>query len=201
MAIKRFGDFEKIQGYSDFEMLPRGGYVVKILGAVVKESNYGQYVELSCDIAEGDYSNYYMNDWKRQTVETKKWHCISFLNVPKDDGTEQDGWTKRRFKTFTEALEESNNGYHFDWDESRFKGLLIGAVFNYRKYYGADGSLKESPNLAFFTTVQNVRDGKYRLPDDKMPKGVAPAAAPQAPSNDSWVSVPDGTDEELPFPF
>ena len=33
MAIKRFGDYEKTQAYGDYEVLPKGGYVVKILGS------------------------------------------------------------------------------------------------------------------------------------------------------------------------
>ena len=54
MAIKRFGDYEKTQAYGDYDVLPKGGYVVKILGAEVCNNSVGQYVKISCDIAEGE---------------------------------------------------------------------------------------------------------------------------------------------------
>ena len=36
MSIKHFSDYDKVKGYGDYQILPRGGYVVKILGAVQK---------------------------------------------------------------------------------------------------------------------------------------------------------------------
>lgn len=45
MAIKRFGDYEKTQAYGDYEALPKGGYVVKILGAELCSNSVGQYVK------------------------------------------------------------------------------------------------------------------------------------------------------------
>lgn len=44
MGIKRFGDYDKTQAYGDFQPLPKGGYVVRILGATVHENSNGQYV-------------------------------------------------------------------------------------------------------------------------------------------------------------
>ena len=109
MAIKRFGDYEKTQAYGDYEALPKGGYVVKILGAEVCNNSVGQYVKISCDIAEGEYAGFYAKEYKAQQSEDKKWHCNHLLYIPNDDGSEKDNWTKRRFKTFTEALEESKD--------------------------------------------------------------------------------------------
>ena len=62
MAIKRFGDYEKTQAYGDYEALPKGGYVVKILGAELCSNSVGQYVKISCDIAEGEYAGFCL--WK-----------------------------------------------------------------------------------------------------------------------------------------
>ena len=134
MAIKKYSDYETTQAYGDYETLPKGGYVIKILGAEVCESSFGQYVKLSCDIAEGEYSGFYSNDYKNQQSENKKWRCNYLLNVPNDDGSERDGWTKRKFKTVIEAIEDSNSGYNFDWDEQKFKGKIVGGLFNEREY-------------------------------------------------------------------
>ena len=121
--------------------------------------------------AYGDYEGFYAKEYKAQQSEDKKWHCNYLLNIPNDDGSEKDNWTKRRFKTFTEALEESNPGYRFDWDEQKFKGKIAGGLFNEREY------------------------GDYKLPKDKILSSNNSSRA----NSDDFMSVPDGTDEELPF--
>lgn len=125
MGIRRFGDYDKTRSYGEYQVLPRDGYVIRILGASVHENSNGQYIKTAADVAEGEYQGFYNRDYQNQQSEDRKWRCNYLLSVPNDDGSEKDGWTKRRFKTFTESLEESNPGYHFDWDESKFKGLII----------------------------------------------------------------------------
>ena len=197
MGIKRFGDYDKTQGYGGFTSLPKGGYVVRIMGAVVCENSRGQYVKVSADIAEGEFQGYYTRDYENQQSEDKKWHCNYLLSVPNDDGTEQDGWTKRRFKTFTDALEDSNPGYHFDWDESKFKGLLIGGLFNEREYEKNDGSIGRSTNFAQVVSVDRIRSGNYKVPDDKLLKKSFGGSSSGGDSD--WMTVPEGTADELPF--
>lgn len=195
MAIKRFGDYEKTQAYGDYEVLPKGGYVVKILGAEVCNNSVGQYVKISCDIAEGEYAGFYAKEYKAQQSEDKKWHCNYLLNIPNDDGSEKDNWTKRRFKTFTKALEESNPGYHFDWDEQKFKGKIAGGLFNEREYEKNDGSVGRATNLESFCKVDKIRSGDYKLPKDKILGSNNSSRA----NSDDFMSVPDGADEEMPF--
>lgn len=197
MAIKRFNDYEKTQAYGDYQQLPKGGYVLKILGVELNENSIGQYVKISCDVAEGDYKGFFANDYKTQQSEDRKWHCNYLLNVPNDDGSQQDGWTKRRFKTFTEALEESNPGYHFDWDEQKFKGKLVGGLFNEREYEKNDGSVGKCINLAQICSVEKVRSGKFKLPEDKALSN-SKQQKPQTDS-DGFMSIPKGVEDELPF--
>lgn len=197
MAIKRFGDYDKTKAYGDIPVLPKGGYILKIMGAEVCENQNGQYIKISCDVAEGEYRSFFTHEYTNQQQEDKKWHCNYLLNVPNDDGTERDGWTKRRFKTVTEALESSNAGYHFDWDEKKFKGKLIGGLFNEREYQKNDGGVGKAINLAQLCSVEKIRSGNYKLPDDKLLAN-RPGTAP-APSTDDFMSIPDGSSEALPF--
>lgn len=195
--IKSFNDYEATKAYTGAEQLPRGGYVCKITGAKIEENDYGQHVKIAFDIAEGQYAGYYQNKYASNTNEDKKWPGVFTLNVPKDDGTEQDGWTKRRFKTFTNALEDSNAGYHFDWDETKFKGKMVGLVFNYREYE-FNGQRGWTPNAAQSASISDIREGKYKIPKDKVLKNAAPAAAQQS-SIDGFMTVPAGAEEEIPF--
>lgn len=198
MAIKKFNSYATTKAYSDYQQLPKGGYVLRIMGAVTAESAYGQYVKISCDIAEGEYKDFFANEYRNQQKEDKKWHCNYLLNVPNDDGSEQDGWTARRFKTVIEALETSNPGYHFDWDETKFKGKLIGGLFNYREYETSNGDVRSATNLAQLCEVEKIRSGKYQLPNDRLLKKSAPAPAV---SGDSFMEIlaTAGEEEELPF--
>lgn len=195
--IKKFNDFETTRSYtSGSESLPRGGYVCKIMGAKPIETKFGQSIKVAFDIAEGDYAGYYQAKYNANTNEDKKWPGVYLLNVPNDDGSQKDGWTKRKFRTFTDALEDSNAGYHFDWDETKFKGKLIGFVFNYREFETSDGGTGWTPNAANSTSVDAIRNNKYKIPEDRPLKNrpVAPA-----PDTSGFVAVPVGTDEEVPF--
>lgn len=199
--IRRFNDYEQTKAYGNYEQLPKGGYVLRIMDVKARQSKNGEYLFISADIYEGDYIQFFAREYKNQQSEDKKWHCNYLLNIPTDDGSEQDGWTKRRFKTFTEALEDSNSGYHFDWDEQKFKGKLIGGLFNEREYEANDGQIRRATNWGGVTSVENVREGKYTLPKDRtIDRSYAmPAAVPSNQATDDFMDVPDGIDEELPF--
>lgn len=193
--ISRFKDYDSIQ-VGEFRDLPNGAYVMKVLNVELLSNSQGQYLKLGCDITEGEFANYFMDDYKGQQREDKKWHCYFFLNIPKDDGSEQDGWTKKKFKRFITALEESNPGFHWNWDEQTIKGKLIGGIFNHREYRKNDGSIGKSSNFAGTCNVDAVRNGTFRPIEDKLLEGGA--SANTAPYG--FVNIPDGVyDDELPF--
>lgn len=195
MAIKRFNDYEKTQAYGEIQQLPKGAYILKVLGVDLNVNSVGEYITLHCDVLEGEYKDFFAKDYKAQQSEDKKWHCNFFINVPNDDGSEKDGWAKRRFKTIMEAFEESNEGYHFDWDEAKLKGKTIGGLFNIREYEKRDGSVGSATNLAQLCKVSSVRNETYKIPDDKrLQRKLAPAT-----DEDGFMKIPDGVDEELPF--
>ena len=190
--IKQFGDFATTQAVSEGAALPKDGYVCKILNAQVKDGTKGQYLQIAYDIAEGQYKDYFKGLYDAKKDENKKWSTYFFVNLPKDDGSEKDGWTKRLFKTFTNALEDSNEGYHFDWDETKFKDKLIGGLFHYEEYQRNDGKVGRSTKMRNVCSVEKIRSGNFTLPDDKL---LAPAANTSA----DFMNIPDGITEEIPF--
>ena len=194
--IQRWNDYDKIKGYTDFERLPKGGYVVKILGVSVGQTaDFRQFLKLSCDIIEGEYAGFYEKQYRSNTNEDKKWTCNLLQNLPTDDGSERDGWTKKSFRTMIDALEESNHGFHWDWNETKLKGLIVGGLFNEREYEAQDGSIRRATNLARFCPVDKIRSGNYTLPKDRLLDKPG-----NAPVNDGFMSIPDGVESEgLPF--
>lgn len=197
--IKRFNDYEQTKAYGNYEQLPKGGYVLQIKSVETRTNSTGDYLFISADIYEGDYIQFFTKEYKNQQSEDKKWHCNYLLNIPADDGSERDGWTKRKFKTFTEALEDSNSGYHFDWDEQKFKGMLIGGLFNEREYETQKGDIRRAINWGGVVSVDKIRSGDYTLPNDKLlDRGYNQPSSPATNSND-FMSIPDGFEEESPF--
>lgn len=198
--MKKLNGYETAQAYSEQERLPAGGYILKILNVKYQENNWGDVIILSFDIEEGEHKGFYAANYRAQTQEDKKWKGAYRLKVPKDDGSEQDNWAMRRFKTVISNFEESNQGYHWDWDEQKLKGKLIGALFN-NKEYEFDGRHGFFTNCHSLVTVEKIRSGKFEIPSDTLlkEKGNNGYPAGSTPGIDGFMNIPDGIDEELPF--
>ena len=198
--MKKLNGYEAAQVYSEQERLPAGGYVLKILDVKYQENNWGDVILLSFDIAEGEYKDFYAANYRAQNQEDKKWKGAYRLRVPKDDGSEQDSWTMRRFKTVISNFEESNSGYHWNWDEQTLKGKAIGALFNNKEYeFGCRHGF--FTNCHSLVTAEKIRSGKFKIPADTLLKEKEDNGYPtgSTPAGDGFMNIPDGIDEELPF--
>lgn len=196
--MKPFNNYAETQSYSDFPTLPKGSYICKIMDARENISPSGwQHLAISLEITEGDYANYYMNRWNNDTRVDKKWGCVLNVGIPQDDGSEQDGWTKRRFKTIIEAIEDSNAGYHWDWNEKALKGKTVGGLFRMEQYLGNDGNVHETVRVASLCSVEKVNAGTYKIPKDKL---LDPDKIPQSNVGAGFMDIPEGVEAEgLPF--
>lgn len=192
--MRAFAGYEKARVITDTERIPVGGYVVKILNAEeVTFSNGGRGLKLSFDVVDGDYKDFFKKNYEQQRQEDRKWKGNITLYVPKEDGSEMDAWTANKFKTNMSAIEESNSGYHWDWNEQGLKGKVVGAIFRNREYEynGSTGFFSECCQLK---TVEAIREGKYKIPKDKLLN----KAKTNAPDGNIEGFIPTD-DEDLPF--
>lgn len=197
--MKKLNGYAAAKAYSDQERLPVGGYVLRIEDVKYQENTWGDVILLSFDIAEGEQKDFFADNWRAQTGEDKKWKGTYRLRIPKEDGSERDEWTMRRFKTVMTNFEESNQKFYWDWDEKKLKGKLIGGLFN-NKEYEFEGRHGFFTNCHSLVTVEKIRSGKFEIPADTLLKkntGSYPAGA--APADDGFMNIPEGSDEELPF--
>ena len=172
------------------ETLPAGGYVCQIVNARVEENAWGDTLIIAHDVCEGDYSGIFKRDYDNNTNENKKWRGTFRLNLPKDDGSEQDEWKKRTLGNTIWAIEESNPGYTFDWDEKKLKGKKIGLIYRNREW-SMNGRTGWTTEAGGADSIDNIRDGKYKMLKDR----------PLANKTESAFSevADDGGEDDLPF--
>lgn len=199
--------YNKAKRKQNFEQLPKGAYVVKIIG--VKEDKWpsgDKCLKIAYDIAEGPYNGYYNNlfEQRKRNNENAQWPIdgVFTLNVPEDNSDERT-WTN--WNTFFADLEDSNNGFVFDGDPKKLKGKIIGGKFRIkqsrakRPNKNGEYTIFNNTEMLYTCVAEDVRHGKAgRLPNDKL-ISTAPAATSGNSGVDGFLNIPEGAEEELPF--
>ena len=192
--MKQFKGYERKE-QSSYEPLPKGAYVIKLLNIKEEPNKNGEgtHLKISFDIAEGEYAGFYKKSFESDSREDKKWpgDAIVYITCP-DDNSQQ--YVLDNFNTFMTAVEDSNEGYHWSWDENTLKDKLVGAKFfiEQSKY---NGKIYDHTKAKWFIAAQKVRDGKFgKLPNDKLISGGA------STGSTDFVNIPPSvTEEEIPW--
>lgn len=208
--------------------LPAGGYVCKIKQAKVEQKTRQdqttyEMLSIAFDIYEGEYSGYFEEQFRESTYSDKKWKGVIRQMLPSDDGTEKDNRIKGFFKGAITAIEESNPGYHFNFDERTLSDKLVGVIFREEEYdYEGRQGMTVKPFILMDT--HKILNGEFTVPSPKMlNKEQAPAPAyaspysvptyqnfppqdiPVIPNQSAFIPtqpanfVPLPTDDDLPF--
>ena len=118
--MKKWNGYETTQVMgSGRKKLPVGAYVCKVLEAREESYGWGSVLVIQFDIAEGEYKNFYREQYEKQD-KNKKWKGVYRLNCPMDDGTPKDERMKKAFKTFIHHIETSNSNTSNDntWEDT-----------------------------------------------------------------------------------
>lgn len=183
--MKQFKGYERKEQY-EYEALPKNAYIIRLLS--VKEEankdNTGTYLKIAFDIAEGEFAGFYKKAFENDSREDKKWNndAVLYISVPKDNSEQ---WMVDNFNKFMTAVEDSNEGYHWNWDENTLKDKLVGAKFciEQSEY---DGRIYDHTKAKWFIAAQKIRDGKFgKLPNDKLISTKANSGA------GDFVNIPD----------
>lgn len=163
--MKKINDLEIKRSSNGGEPLPAGGYVAKILDASISTYSWGEVLVFSFDIVEGEYTEFFKNKYLEDTNENKKWKGTFRLTVPQEDNQYYDS-QKRSFGNAIACIEESNPKYAWNWDEKTLKDKYVGVLFrNYE--YDVDGRQGWSTECCSFTSVDEIREKKFKMPKDK----------------------------------
>ena len=139
-------DFDTARATGEFKPLPAGGYVCEIIGVDETMSKTGKkMIKIALDIAEGDEKGRFMESYKSDTREFKKWPAGAVVYQLTED---PEGNTHGRFKQFTTCVTDSNKGFEISWGKefgACFKGKQVGVIFGREQYESPkDGSLRWS---------------------------------------------------------
>ena len=135
--INGFDNATAIMGGGN-QQLPAGVYVGKVVNVKLGNSKAGdEMLTLAMDIAEGEYKDFYRKQFDRKTQYKKegeevKWPCQYYQLTRKDENT------IGRFKGMLTCFEMSNDGYHWNWEETSLRGKVCGVIMREEEYIGND---------------------------------------------------------------
>lgn len=155
-------NLSNVEANGSYQRPGGGAYVCQIVN--ISNNVAKKRIEIEFDIYEGDYAGYY----KATKEQFGFW-----------GGNYSAYYTDRaqgRFKAFIEAVIASNAntdglviGDYEDIDETKLVGKLIGLAMGEKEYLGNDGLTKRKLDTygANFYTVEDIRNGNYKIPEFK----------------------------------
>lgn len=179
---------------ASYPMLPKGLYVAKINNVKIDGDEPDQRLVLRVDITEGEHAGYYVkrfnSDKERGGQYEAKYKGDFSIQIPNQNNPRRQhyDWDNRAFGNAIWAIEQSNPGYHWDWNEAGLKGKAVGINVRGGTYNG-----KPYTSIGRLESVQAIRDGSAKVMADAKPRGDAQTAG----NMDGGAIVV--TDDELPF--
>lgn len=187
--LKKPNNFEKTQVFKEFTRLPAGGHKCIIVEAEEYTSRTNKaMIKVTVDTSSDDkFPNYFSELYKNNNKENKKWsnNAVSYILLEDNEGN-----CSRRFKQFTNAVEDSNNGFS---SEALFgnanlnavlKGRKVGVLFREEEFIKTNGDVGVSVKAFSFGAYDSIEGFK-------IPKRLEV----EVPDTDLSVC----NDEELPF--
>lgn len=157
--MKRIEGWENIKENSGFEKLSPGGYIVKLLN--IQDVPEKEYLKISFDIDEGEKKGFFTEQYKNNTQTDKKWpNAGSFIRSYKATAASM-------FRGFTNAVENSNKGYTFDFNEESLKGKKVGVIVAEEEYVNQKGQVRVRTYVSAVRSVDTIKKGEFTVPELK----------------------------------
>lgn len=152
--MKPIANYANASAATEYKRPTAGGYVCRITKATDVPER--EYLAIEFDVVEGEFKNY-----GKDTLERAGWTPFKFN---RSYNSKSVGF----FKAFIEAVEGTNNGYNWDWNEQALVGKGVGIVLREEQYRKNDGSIGMRLSPAVFKTATDIRCGKFTVPDPKL---------------------------------
>ena len=186
--------YDEVKVGGDFTPIELGGHHLVIKGVREEKSKNGKdMIVVAFDTAKNDKQPAYFSDlFEKDIRPEKKWPNNGTQYILTMD-SQDPSKTSRSFKSFITSFEKSNDCEAVWGDKfcAQFKGKKIGGVFGLvEEEY--NGEVKQRHKLRWF--CEDTRADEANVPEAKLLNKPV-----KAPSDNSFVNVPDGVAEEIPF--
>lgn len=194
---------ENVEERKDFKSPTAGGYVFGVLA--VEDVPEKEYIKISYDIVEGEFTKYYTNLVKEGVMKSLPILYASY----KDKALPI-------FKGTITAFEKSNKGFKWADDETKLKGKKFGGVLA-EEEYEKDGKVKTSLKISRVHSVEAIKSGDFEVPEiKKLAQLQSTASNPfdtpaksgdtenlfgEESTSDGFMDIPDDAGDEEDFPF
>lgn len=191
--MKRINNWENIQESTSFKRLTPNGYIVKILK--VEDHPEKEYLKIYFDIVKGEDKGYFKSQFEKDTRKERKWpNAGTFIRSYKDSAASM-------FKGFTNAVEKSNKGYKWDFDEKTLVNKVVGLIIADEQYQNQKGQVRVRNYVAAVRSIETIEKGEYEIPALK--ELTTTKTTTTAPANDpipDFGDVFDTTPTDTPTP-
>lgn len=183
MAIQKPAGYDTAEAREGGFQEPKAGpYILGIVRADVEKKGGVQKLVMQLDIASGRFKHYF----KKQGDRFQK---NRFLRVFQDIDTEKG---LPHFKGIILAIEQSNPGYIFEFDEKTLVGKFVGGNLRDEEYEKQDGSIGTCLRIGYLCSVGSVERGEHKVMsvkklkahtdefDQSLPQGVSESAFDQS---------------------
>lgn len=192
--MKPVAGFKSEAPAASYPMLPKGLYTAGIKAVKVEGAEPDQRLVLRLEIIEGEYAGYYTKRYNHDKDAGGRYEVRYkgdfSLQIPDQANPRRQhfDWDLKSFNGNIWAIENSNPGYHWDWNEQGLVGKTVG--INVRQ-----GSFNGVPytTIGRLESTQMMAAGKCKVMADMKPRETASSEA--VPSPVPGIVV----DEEVPF--
>lgn len=165
--MKKPENWDEVKAAGDFEKLAAGGYVIRITD--VEDNAEKEYLTITYDIAEGEEKGRFGGEWGAEHP-----YAHRFIRSYKNAAVGM-------FKAFINAVEASNEGFEYKFKESALIGKILGVVIGYEEYNTTSGTIGQRTYIRTVKSADDIRAGKFVVPDLKRMKAETPEAAAPVP--------------------
>lgn len=155
-------DLDNVQEFTKFKN-PVGGFICEI--KTVEDVPDKEYLKVGYDIAQAlsDEQKEFVGMYEKRKKERDFDYPTTVVSYKEN--------SLPFFKGFVTALENSNKGYQWDNDETKFVGKLIGFVIGEEEYEGKDKNgapkVKVRTYVAERHSVDAIKEGDFQVPEFK----------------------------------
>ena len=162
-------NYDEIQVNQEFERLELGGHkgIIKSVEEYTSTISGNTSLKVEVDTATDDKQpGYFQKQYDENNSSDKKWSTGGTKYV----SLKQDENCIKMLKAFITSVENSNNGFTYDWNREvdQLKGKKVGLVFGIEEYQNDKGETKTATKVTQFRSIDkidNVKIPNVRLLD------------------------------------